>query len=288
MFSPLQKAILSTLIYSDLFDFPLTLEEIRTWLINYQISKLSNFQIEEALRELKQQKKVGNMGRYYYLVGRPGIVKIRQRRESWSKEKIKLAVNLAEILRRIPFLKMVAISGGVASCNAEKDDDIDLFIITSSKRLFFTRALVILILKIMGKYRSSDKIANMICPNMLISEDALEITPHDLYLAHEVLLIKPLVNKDQTYEKFIKANSWVREYLPNRYGEINLPDKFVSCKSKLSRVGDLAENLLRRLQIQYMKPKITTETVSDQVLKFHPQDVREQVLNQFWQKSRRL
>jgi hypothetical protein len=183
-----QKAILSTLIYADLFDYSLTLDEIISWLIKYQITKparsryassvaggLSNFQIEDAIGDLKRRKKIGSIGAYYYLVGRSEIVKIRQKREVWSKEKIKLAENVAEIMRRIPFVKMIAVSGGVASLNSEKNDDIDLFIVTSKNRLFTARALIVLILKAMGKYRSQDRITNMICPNMFLSEEALKI-----------------------------------------------------------------------------------------------------------------
>jgi len=301
----LQKAILSTLIYADLFDYPLTREEIVTWLIDYRINGparrryassvaggLTDYRIDKELLELKKQKKIGNIGAYYYLVGRPEIVKIRQKREDWSREKIKLAENIAEIMRRIPFVKMIAISGGLASLNSEKNDDIDFFVIVSKNRLFTARALIVLILKAMGKYRSQDRITNMICPNMFLSEDSLKIEPEDLYLAHEILLAKPLINKDKTYEKFIQANKWVKKYLPNRFQEFGFKEKIEPISEApvfiISGILDFKETFLRWFQLWYMNPKRTTETISSKILKFHPQDVRIKVLERFKLKSKRF
>lgn len=220
----MEKAILRTLAYADIFDYPLRQEEIWRWL-----TPTDNRPALPAGRQTTYNKKVFEVslqklfkaGRcklwdgYYYLTGREQIVELRKQRERWSVSKIKRAKRIARILKFLPWVKLIGITGGLAQNNSHKDDDIDLLFITSRQRVWLTRGFVVLILRLLRLYRRPGKIVDMICPNMFIAEESLRMQPEDLFIAHEVCQLKPIFVKNRTYQRFLKANLWVRKFLPN-------------------------------------------------------------------------
>ena len=281
----LAKAIFSSLAYSDIFEYPLKKEEVFEWLIGgKELSSFVQKDIDKKLQALTKNKKIGKREGYFYLKGRAKIVRIRKEREKWSNAKIKVAENIAVILRKIPWIKLIGITGGVARKNAKKEDDIDLFFIVSKNRLWLTRAIIVLVLKTLGKYRKPDKYADMICPNMLVAENALLMKPQDLYTAHEVYLMKALYLKDDIDIEFYRKNSWTKKYLPKKYEGIN-QEKKISLKNQkkywsktISLFWNYWEKEARDFQLFYMSHKKTTEVVSVSLIKFHPRDIRKTVL----------
>lgn len=285
----MKSSILATLAYADIFDYPLTVDEIWTWLIwedGRQKTKDREKFAHSLQFALNSQLIRMNQG-FYFLNGREEIVVLRKKREQYSREKIKKAEKVVEILRRIPWIKLIGITGALARKNTKRNDDIDLFFITSSNRLWLSRGTIVLILSFLGLYRQPTRIKNMICPNMLVSEDNLKMGPEDLFVAHEVCLMRPIFERDQTYQRFLIANSWVEKFLPNV-----CESKIYNVKSKIDKRTpqilpftfyflDTAEQLARRLQLWYMSRRRTTEIVSDSLIKFHPKDLRLKILREF-------
>jgi len=199
----IQNAILRTLCYADIFDYPLTEQEIRRWLIG------------SSDQQLKFEKKKP----FYFLKGRGKIVAIRKRREKWSREKFKIARRVTGWLKFIPTIKMVAVTGALAMNNAHQEDDIDLLIVSQKNRLWLTRLMTVLLTEVVAqRRRPADKeFKNKICLNMFLDEAHLVIpkSEQDLFSCHEVCQLKPIWEKDRVYQKFIKSNQWVKQYLPN-------------------------------------------------------------------------
>ncbi|MCX7881369.1 MAG: nucleotidyltransferase domain-containing protein [Patescibacteria group bacterium] len=56
-----------------------------------------------------------------------------------------------------------------------------------------------------------------VCLNLFFDEGNLMVPDFkkNKYVAHEVLQMKPIVNKNQTYEKFLQTNRWVFRLFPN-------------------------------------------------------------------------
>lgn len=208
-----KKAILRTLAYADIFDYPLKENEIYRFLISKSQIPSSKLQKELLALSSKVSQKEG----FYFLRGREKIVSLRKKREQWSREKLKIAKRVAGWLKLIPSIKMVAVTGALAMENSDEEDDIDLFIVTSANRLWLSRGLVVTFLRLTGQYWRPGKIKNKICPNMLLDENHLRIPKkeQDLFSAHEVCQLKPLWDRDKTYQKFIQANQWVKRFLPN-------------------------------------------------------------------------
>lgn len=265
----MKTAILRTVIYADIFDYPLTKEEAEYWLIQ------SKKQDTKLIKE-----KYG----YYVLKGRENIISIRLQRERCLKEKIKIAKKITNILKYIPAIRLVGITGGLAMNNADKDDDIDLFIITQRNALWTTRFITTLILDILGVRRrpNQKKIKNKVCLNMFMDESHLKIpkTEQDLYTAHEVLQMKPLWEKDDIYQKFLEENEWVKKYLPNAFPK-SIKYQKLSIKYKNNIFLHSVELLLKKLQLWYMRNRRTTEVIKKGFVRFHPQDARVWVMGKY-------
>ena len=203
----MKRAIFLALLYSDIFDYPLTKKELEKWEINLTPSL-----------SCEERGRVRCKNNYYYLSNREKIIQLRQKRAIISSEKIILAEKTAQLLRRIPFIKMIAVTGALAMKNSDEQDDIDLLIITQKNRVWLTRFLATVILEFLGQRRrpKESSCGNKICLNMYLDVSKLKIPKieQNLYSAHEVCQIKPIYNKDKIYEIFLISNSWVKRYLP--------------------------------------------------------------------------
>ena len=198
-------AVLKTLHYADIFDYPLKFEEIHKYLVEPQTV--------DVLKETLSGMIV--VDGYYCLPGQEGIIKLRKKREKWSGPKLRKAKRIAGVLKFIPWIKLIGVTGALAVENSEEGDDIDLMIVTASQRLWLTRGLVVIFLLLTRQYRRPGKIKDKICPNLMLSEEALEFPDHDLFTAHEIVQMKPIYDRLNTYQKFLQVNGWIKDFLPN-------------------------------------------------------------------------
>jgi hypothetical protein len=207
-----KKAILRTLAYADIFDYPLKEKEIWRFLISAK-----GCQLEEINQTIKKMPEIASKESFFFLKGRRKIVGLRKKRARYSQEKKKLARQIVNWLKFIPTIKLIGVTGALAMNNVNKKDDIDLFFITAKNRLWLSRGLIVTVLRLTGRYRRPQRIKDMICPNMFLDESHLTMPrkEQNLFSAHEVCQLRPLWNKDGTYQKFLKANQWVKKYLPN-------------------------------------------------------------------------
>jgi len=207
----LQKRILKTLVYADIFDYPLTFNQLKKFLIT---SQKKDFKIGDV-----KLKEIAEKGNYFFLRGREKIVKERKRKEKYADRKLKIAQQVVRVLRLIPFIKMVAVTGNLAMRNANQEDDIDFLIITQRKRLWLSRFFAVVLLELLGKRRRPEEkeVKDKICLNMFLDEDHLEMSEkqQNLFSAHEILQLKSLYEKDKFYDKFLDQNRWVKKFLAN-------------------------------------------------------------------------
>jgi predicted nucleotidyltransferase len=282
---PIQAAILKTLIYSDIFKFPLTRNELWEFLLIER--KISSSSFDNALEMLKKNN-ITSVDGYYCLNGREQFVKTRIQNIPQVQNKLNIARKAAYFLSFIPTVLFIGISGGLAMGDVGKEDDIDLFIITKNNSVFKTRFLILIVLEIMGLRRiRSQKIArDKICVNFIIDEAKISFPSdrHDIYTAHEIVQLKPLYERACMYSKFLKANNWTNKIIPNLNVQQKKDSNMIK-KSKFTAIFNiniiylLPEHLLRRVQIEIMKKHKTTEMVSRYVLAFNPKDYRLQTLS---------
>ena len=278
----MSKAILRTLAYSDIFDYPLTAPEVAKYLISD--TEVTVDTIQDNLLILTDSKRIYTDGGFYFLKKREKIVEIRKEREKRSGQKLIIAQRTAEKLKIIPFIKMIGITGALAMNNCQENDDIDLLIVTGANSLWLTRFLVILLSPLLGIKRRKPKektIKNKICFNLFLDENYLKIEPENLFLAHEICQVKPIFDKDNTYNRFIKGNKWVFNFLPNAKKNYNL--QFTIYNSKKKHLISFLNILAYKLQYLYMKPKITNEKISRYQAFFHPGNTKFEVEKKYRQ-----
>lgn len=286
-----EKDLLPALVYADLFDYPLTEDELWQRLIYYSVNK------KDFNKFVKKRKfsRLQTIQKYYFLKGKEQLISLRNKRYSFAQKKIKIASKVAEHLSVIPFVQFVGISGTLAVGNTDEDDDIDFFIITSNRLLWTTRFIVTLLVELTGFRRrpGQTKVKDKICLNMFLDEDHLSFTTEDqnLYTAYEIIQMKTLYDKNSLYCQLLVKNPWIKDYLPNAYShQIKDCRKVISNKNNQKAFPGFilrtSEKILKHLQLQYMKKRKTKEIVTDGIIRFHPEDVKRKILDRFEKKLR--
>lgn len=297
MFSNLDQAIIKTIIYSDVFDYPLTLNEIGKWLVKLNLPARLDLSKRAGEIGIKNSKLINEKDGFHFLKGRGNIVAERIKREKYSQEKLKIAKKISNLFKLIPTIKLVGVTGTLAMQNGKREDDIDLFIITSSGLMWTTRLLSTLLIEIttMRRHPQETNINNKICLNMFVDENHFKITrrERDLFSAHEVLQMNLLWDRGNTYQKFLSANKWIKKYLPNAYKEITLAksgkDTSDGGETTIStpprwrnnRSIRIIETILKSFQLWYMRKRRTTEVIKDGIIRFHPHDSRGWVMCEY-------
>ncbi len=269
-----KQCVLISLLYADIFDYPLTEQELITWLV-FQKSEHKLF-LSFWLQRYKK---------FVFLFGRKAIVGKRQERKQWAGEKWELAKKASRFFRYIPTIELIGVTGGLAMENAKKEDDIDIFFIVSPGTIWVSRLLAVLATEILGMRRrpKAQNVNNAICLNMFMTSDAvsLPIGERDFYTAHEVLQMRPVWERDGVYQKFLQENGWVKNFLPTAWGKkcqmANAKWPIKGHQKKSFSIYHLAfiifEPFARMIQLWYMSGR-TNEVVSDTLLRFHPKDAR--------------
>ena len=117
----MQKNILKTIIWFDLFEYPLKLEEIYFYLIsNIKYSKEDILKGVDGLIEMDKIKEKDNT---YFLLNRGNIIKTRQERYSESLNKIRRAKRAVRLLSYLPFIRAVFLCNVLGYLNAKKEDE---------------------------------------------------------------------------------------------------------------------------------------------------------------------
>ena len=204
--SPLMRAILNTIVYADIFDYPLTIAQIHRYLTGVRAAPES---VSEQLEALDWKAGILNrIGEYYLLTGRENIVNIREQREQTAARLWPQALRYGRIIAGLPFVRMVAVTGSLAMNNAGDQGDIDFLIVTANDRVWLCRLLVLCVVRLAAWQKVN------LCPNYLVSERALEIPTRSLYAAHEFTQMVPLAGLD-IYQEMRRLNPWFKNFLPN-------------------------------------------------------------------------
>ena len=271
----------ATVAYADVFDYPLTVEELSLW-------KLRRIVIDRNAEGVEQKNG------YFFLRGRSALVLQRQTRAVWQEHKWSIAHRAARWLSLIPTIQLVGVTGGLAMNNARAEDDIDLFLVAAPSTIWISRLLSIVFMQLLGlRRRPGEKdVVNKVCLNMFMSPRStklpfwgldIPVGDRDCFSAHEVLQMRPLWEQPGVYRKFLYSNQWTRAYLPAAWNE-----KLKYIVPAAHRTPLVVEYLFRiceypakKVQLWYMRNRRTKETITDTMLRFHPKDARVWVKRKF-------
>jgi predicted nucleotidyltransferase len=271
----IKKAIINTLSYRALFKYPLNVYQLRTLLIAEE--EISDEEFSQELAKLQKKGTIKSRNDRYYAPGfRPVDAKSRAK---ISRSLLEQNSAVFALLGQIPWVRMVAVTGSVAAYNADQKSDIDVFIISAPNRVWLTRFMTVLLLKLLGRYRTDGNEAGKICPNLYVDEDHMHWPKNkqNIYIAQEIVMMRPVVSKNNAYFRFINANKWIFKYNANFKIDLSLKN---SPKKKIAQSGTVnaIERTLMQLQKAYMKSRQTKELTSTGLIHFNRDDWSETIL----------
>jgi hypothetical protein len=199
------EAILRSLCYSDVFNYPLRLKEIVRYATGVKMA------IDEAGDRLSTSEPLKALvktdGEFYFLEGRESYCQVRRDRETESRQQLAISQRRLVPLQGMPFLRMAAVTGALAAMNAPTGDDVDLLIISSRNRTWTTYFF----LRLWRRFGHNPDF----CFNVFLSEGDLVFRKENFFYAREILGALPIFNSTGSFEKFLEANPWIYTVFPS-------------------------------------------------------------------------
>lgn len=277
--------LLKPILYFSLFKYPLTEEEI------FAFSEAnSKDQIKEELDDLVNNQIIYKIDEFYLIENDESQIKRRLSGNQMAKDIHKKATNVSRFISKFPYVEGVGISGSLSKGYYDEDGDIDFFIMTTPKRLWVSRTLLILYKKI---FLFNSK--KYFCVNYFISTNSLEIEEKNRFTATELTTMLPMFGNG-SFHDFYEQNKWVNNYLPNKslsegLTKMSLVKKPLFTKFIESilntKLGDWLDTLF--LKITYKKWKVKFNKLDDKhfnialkstknVSKHHPLNFQRKVI----------
>lgn len=204
--SQLSHSIIRTLLYFDIFSYPLNEQEV------YDNLQTNHVTLEEVAKELGRLADAGvvfQKDTFFSVNDNKDLVSRRLEGNRKAESFRKIAQRRGRLIFQFPFVRAVMISGSLSKNFADDKTDIDFFIITAPGRLWVARTFLVLFKRIF--LLNSHK---YFCVNYFIDESHLEIEEKNLFTATELATLIPLQGWD-LYERFIQKNRWVQRILPH-------------------------------------------------------------------------
>lgn len=289
----MEGLILKTIAYFAQFSYPPTIHDIYTFLPRKITKKGLEVHLESLIKQkkvikgsssIKKNEKSPSKGLDRYTLGGYSMYfTTYKRREMLSKSKLKKREWFVQMISKLPTVRLIGYSGSLAMLNGTREDDIDLFIIASSGRLYTTRFILTILAIVCGvkRQRGLKSAPDTICMNLFFEENNLKVPEikKNEYIAHEILQMIPYDIKGDIYDRFIWANNWVFDLFPNTCDKYiqNKPKKLFRKSKSKNIVGNIVEQTLKSLQRYFIDRHMTQEIVTDTQLWFFPHDFENKV-----------
>jgi hypothetical protein len=282
-----EQAFLQSVIYASLFDYPVTLGQLREGLIGEAADELTLARWYDASELL--QESIEYADGHFFPRGRRDLLDTRRRRETVSRALLEDWTGPLSLIRAMPFVRMVALSGSLAHLNADSEADLDLFVITRPGRVWSVAVSTLILARVMGWRKR-------LCLNYIVSERALMVGPADLFSANQIVHLQPLCGEG-VYHRFLDANRFVERFYPNfrPKAATETRDHGDAARRKyvetlLDRtIGPLYERICRTIYTSHLKRRADSWRSRDQVrlepecLKLHTSSHRREVMERFEQ-----
>ncbi len=242
----LKASILKVLVYFDLFNYPVSKEEIYIFLD----SKCAKEDLTADLNTLMHTGYIFKFNEFYTLKNDPGLIKKRLKENNYAQSLLITARKISKFLFAFPYVKGIGISGSLSKNVADENADIDYFIITSANRLWIART----IMHLFKKFTFITGHQHWYCMNYYVDEEGMQIEEKNIFTATELVTLLPICGTG-TMEKFFICNDWAKKYFPNyNTGSSILPHKTSPSKIKKTiellfnnRLGDWLDGYLMKL-----------------------------------------
>lgn len=299
----LRKSILATIIYYDIFNFPLTFAEVYKYLINPKrfsnrrnvVNEIRAGDLIDNLDSMARAGLIGCKNGFYFMPGKDDLYEERIEKDKLANRKWKKFLKIAKYLQLAPYLRAIFVSGSLAANNPESKSDFDVLVVIKTRRLYTGRFFLWLISSLLRARRGRfDLVApDKICFNHYLTDNDLEFLHRSLYVAQSLVNMKPVFAPVRILDSFITSNKWVYSYCYNFkctdiYRGIK-SNKIMSALAGIGEaildttIGDFIEKMLRTIQQRRIKNNPATYEsggrviFTDKELEFHPRSFEKTV-----------
>ncbi len=194
-----------------------------------------------------------------------------------------------KFIKWIPWILMIWIGNSISMNSAKTSSDIDLLIVTKNNSLWITRVLISLIFQILGVRKTSKKHSWRFCLSFFCTTNWMNFwnfaIKDDIYLYFWIVYFKPILDYNNTYNKFIETNQKWANF--DEYKDIiNENKKYIKYKSDKKQTKEklwIIEKILKKIFL----PKTLKNynklwrpywiIINDDMLKFHNNDKRKEM-----------
>lgn len=289
----LREAIIRTVCYFDLFDYPLSRAEIRDRLYG---SAASAHEVDAAIATLLGSKILKEENDFVFIFDRDGLSAVRAERKIFSDRKWKRARRWARIFAALPAVELVGVGNTLAYDNAKDGSDIDFFIVTAPGAVWRTRFFCAGLAALFDLRPKTNDNRDKLCLSFFVTADSLDlqafaISRDDIYMHYWIRQMTPLAGKPSAFELFRVANHEVARQLSwasprEKIGRLLLLRILFSPLALLP--GSFMCNWQKR---HFPRALIDAEArhdgsviISDSVLKFHVNDRRADIYDR-WERE---
>ena len=275
------------MVYASLFDYPLTLAQLRHTLI--ESTQTASEVLAAYNGSAALQAAIEFRDGFFFPRGRADLIEERRRRETRSRAFLRRHRAILQLIAALPYVRMVALSGSIAHLNLEGSGDLDLFIVTRGRRVWSTTVATVLLAKLLRRRR-------IVCANFVVADTRLVLEQQDLFAASQVIHLKPLIGRE-VFRELLDKNPFVFRFYPNFHAAdaatlIFRPIRVLAGMKRpfetvLTPIAPLVELVCRSTYRWYLRRKSPMWQSPEQVrlqadcLKLHTRSHRQSVLERF-------
>lgn len=290
----LNRSVISTLLYYDIFQYPLKADEVFHYLDRNSVTIED---VKSELNRLNLENDIYKFEDFFSIVNDPSRISRRLAGNALAEKLLPVAKQKALLIASFPFVRGVMASGSLSKGYMEETSDLDFFIITAKNRVWIARMLLVLYKRIFLKNSHQ-----FFCVNYFIDEEHLEIEEKNIFTATELSSLLPLYG-EHIYHELIHANKhWLCKFFPNfkPRNTIDIPSaamgamKFFFESFITILGGDLFEKLCMNATLKRWKKKHWNNYSLEDfeiafkskkyVSKNHPRNFQKKVMELFHQK----
>jgi len=202
----LERSIIKTLLYYDIFSYPLKASEVYRFLSTNSVSPED---VSEQLNSLTSRKLIYRFEEFFSIQPDKQNAIRRQKGNSLAEKCFKIARKRAKLIANFPFIRGAFISGSLSKGYMDEKSDLDFFIVTTPGRLWIARTFIAMFKRVF--FFNSHK---YFCCNYFIDYDHLEIGEKNLFTATELATLIPLYGY-KIHQRLIDENQWIVKFFPN-------------------------------------------------------------------------
>lgn len=294
--TPLERSIVQTVAYFDLFDFPLTYPELYRYL--WQAPQTNLSEVIQVATTLPQLTTAGGL---IMLAGREQLARTRAAHYVESEMKFNKRRRLLKLFSLLPGVQAIFLVNTMAYHNVRANSDIDLLIVAPPHKIWAVRFYTTMLAKLLRvRPQPNQTKDSALClsfyatPAGLTKLPQLRISDEDAMEAYWLAQAFPIYDPTHTANQFVNS-TWLKTVLPNTTIQSQHSNWLIRetwMHKVCHAIGRLLlwNRLLKQFQLWIMPQQLkqlsgpletSVVVLTDDVMKFHTHDPRPELMERW-------